>query len=498
MSANEPPAELDRYQAVVEFLRLQGPEGTYFEFKSNLSEPDKIGRYISGLANSAALCDQEYGYLIWGIDDKTHEISGTSFDHEVIKKGNQSLEPWLSSMLKPVPSFTFHYPEIDGKRVAVLEIGAASLNPVTFHNIAYIRIGSHLKKLHDHPSDETNLYRKLDQIPFEYRHAKSNLDANQVFRCLDTEKYYDLQGLASQDDSGLIIEHLAQDRIVDQEKGGTYAVTNLGGLLFARDLREFPTLERRAPRVIKYKGVNKINAEREQVSWRGYASGFEDLLDLIEGWVPTNEHIESALRIEASEYPVVALRELVANALIHQDFTVGGSGPMIEIYDDRIEMTNPGRPLVEPSRFVDAPPKSRNEKLAAMMRRARICEERGSGWDRIALAIEFHQLPAPEIRVPEDNTVVMLSSPRKLSEMDDEEKIRAVYLHACLQQVSNQTTTNRTIRKRFGLTDKQSSKASAILKLALDAERIVPRDPNAGRKNMEYIPHWAANSRALI
>ena len=132
------------------------------------------------------------------------------------------------------------------------------------------------------------------------------------------------------------------------------------------------------------------------------------------------------------------------------------------------------------------------------MRRARTCEERGSGRDRIASIIELYRLPAPKISLHEDNTVVTLSPPWQLSDMDNEEKVRAVYLHACLRQVSNQTTTNRTIREHFKLTDKESAKASATLKLALEAGKIVPKDPNAGHKPMEYLPYWAAAPRPLI
>ncbi len=58
---------------------------------------------------------------------------------------------------------------------------------------------------------------------------------------------------------------------------------------------------------------------------------------------------------------------------------------MVEIFDDRIEITNPGEPLVDTQRFIDTPPKSRNETLASMMRRFRICEERGSGIDSEAV-----------------------------------------------------------------------------------------------------------------
>ena len=82
----------------------------------------------------------------------------------------------------------------------------------------------------------------------------------------------------------------------------------------------------------------------------------------------------------------IFLRELVANALIHQDFFIGGTGPMVEVFADRMEITNPGAPLVEPERFLDTPPRSRNEILASMMRRVGVCEERGSGIDKVVLS----------------------------------------------------------------------------------------------------------------
>lgn len=498
MAVNASTESMNQYESIINRLRNAPYEGTWYEFKSNLQDPTKIGEYLSALANSAALSDEEFGYLVWGIDDSNHEVIGTTFDHEKVRKGNQALEPWLAQMLDPVPTYSFHYLEIDRQKVALLQVSAAYSNPVTFANIPYIRIGSHVKKLHDHPAEERTLHRKLDRIPFEYRYAKSGLELGDALSHLDINSYYSLQGIAPQTDQEAIRLHLETDKLIVREASGSFAITNLGAILFANNLKLFPDLERKAPRVIKYKGINKINAEKEQVGARGYASGFEGLLDFIRGLLPTNEHIESALRIETSEYPTVAIRELVANALIHQDFTITGTCPMIEIYDDRLEISNAGNPLIHPSRFVDAPPRSRNEKLAAMMRRAHICEERGSGWDRIASAIEFYQLPAPKISLPEDNTVVTLSSPRQLSDMDNEEKIRAVYLHACLRQVSNRTTTNRTVRERFKLTDKESAKASAILKLALEDGKIVPKDPNAGRKKMEYLPYWAAASKSLI
>jgi len=106
-------------------------------------------------------------------------------------------------------------------------------------------------------------------------------------------------------------------------------------------------------------------------------------------------------------YPEIAIRELVANALIHQDFTIRGTGPMIEIFSDRMEITNPGIPLIDTLRFIDEPPQSRNEALASFMRRVNICEEQGSGIDKIILQVKMFQLPAPDFIVTSKHTKSM-------------------------------------------------------------------------------------------
>jgi predicted HTH transcriptional regulator len=112
-----------------------------------------------------------------------------------------------------------------------------------------------------------------------------------------------------------------------------------------------------------------VEGLREQVGTKGYATGFEGVVRYINEQLPSNEVLGQAFRREFRMYPEVAIRELVANALIHQDFTVTGDGPKIEIFSDRVEITNPGRPLIDTLRFVDEPPQSRNEALASLMRR---------------------------------------------------------------------------------------------------------------------------------
>src|ERR1035438_737625 len=113
-------------------------------------------------------------------------------------------------------------------------------------------------------------------------------------------------------------------------------------------------------------------------------------------------------------YPEIAIRELVANAIIHQDFRLHGVSPLVEIFSDRIEITNPGQPLISTLRFIDEPPQSRNEVLAALMRRLNICEERGSGIDKVISQAELFQLPAPEFLSYENHTKAVMFAHRKL------------------------------------------------------------------------------------
>ena len=115
--------------------------------------------------------------------------------------------------------------------------------------------------------------------------------------------------------------------------------------------------------------------KKENTEINGYAVGFENVMKYIEALIPTEEVILDAKRDKKTAYPLLALREAVANALIHQDLSISGTGPVVEIIDNRIEITNAGIPLVNIDRIIDNPPKSRNEKLASLMRRLKMCEE---------------------------------------------------------------------------------------------------------------------------
>lgn len=190
-------------------------------------------------------------------------------------------------------------------------------------------------------------------------------------------------------------------------------------------------------------------------------------------------------------YPELAIRELVANALIHQDLAVTGAGPMVEIFSNRMEIINPGQPLMAPERLLDHPPRSRNEALASLMRRVGICEERGSGVDKVVLQTEVFQLPAPAFEIVGDSMRSTLFASVPLLKMSGADRTRAVYLHACLRYVQREFVTNTSVRERFGIEARNSAAASRLLREALQANAIKLADPEAALKLRRYVPSWA-------
>jgi ATP-dependent DNA helicase RecG len=287
-----------------------------------------------------------------------------------------------------------------------------------------------------------------------------------------------------------VLDRFERERLIIRH-GDHWSVTNLGAILLAKRLDEFSDLARKAPRVIVYEGTSKMKTRLDKPGTKGYAVGFEGLIEFVNGQIPANEVIETALRREVKMFPEIAIRELVANALIHQDFMESGSSVMIEIYSDRVEIANPGKPFIPPERFIDEY-QSRNERLADLMRRMGICEEKGSGVDKVIHAAEVYQLPAPDFRVGERHTKAILFSHKEFEEMDRNDRIRACYQHCCLRYVMNQKMTNQGLRERFKLPEKKTESVSRVIRDAMEAEIIKLADPTiTSLRYRSYVPFWA-------
>lgn len=464
-------------------------ENEWVEFKQNFHSEDEIGERISAIANSACIDNKACGYLVYGVDDKTHEIIGTTFKPSQKMVGNNELENWLIQNLTPHIDFRIYEFQCDGKDIAIFEIPAAENEPVDYKKVPYIRVGSITRKLSEFPNKERKIWNNV-KYNFETAIALGGCSAADVIKLIDTQAYFDMMELPYPTSQNGVIERLIMDGlIVDKEDG--ISITNLGGILFAKNLHDFKNLERKIVRVVQYKGNNKIETILDEEFPQGYAVGFKTLVKFINDLLPRNEVIGEALRRNVRMYPQLAIRELVANSIIHQDFKISGTSTIIEIYNDRIEFTNAGAPLIDTIRFIDEY-RSRNEKMASLMRRLKICEEKGSGIDKVIFQCEFYQLPAPYFVSNEVHTKVILYAHKQLREMDRNDKIRAVYQHASLKWVSNDYMTNQTLRERFSIDDKNYSMASRLIKDALIAGVIKEADTDSkSKKYAKYLPYWA-------
>lgn len=283
-------------------------ETEWVEFKHNNEDPHLIGENISALSNSAALLGKQLGYLIWGVDNESHDLLGTTFKPSIARHKNQELENWL--LQKLIPKIDFHFYEfgLEQKYFCILEIPATNHTPVQFDGAEYIRIGSYNKKLQDFPAKERELWRTFDKIPFEQQMAAENLGVDSVLERLDYPSYFDLFKLPLPDNREGILNALAADRLIVKNDNAKWHISNLGAILFAKHLKDFPRLERKAIRVVLYKNNNRIQPVREIVGNKGYAVGFERLIEFINNLLPENEVLGQAIRQSASMFPVLAVR----------------------------------------------------------------------------------------------------------------------------------------------------------------------------------------------
>lgn len=270
-------------------LLAQPKELEWLEVKHNNERPEMIGESISALANAAALHGRDVAYMVWAIEDGTHSVVGTTFRPRATKKGNEELENWLMRSLHPQINFKIHEFAHDSHAVVLFEIPRAASAPVRFVADAFIRVGGLKKKLKDYPAKEADLWAVFARKPFEIGVAKADLAGDEVLSLLDFAGCFDLLKITLPTDSKGILQRLADEKLVESKPGGRYDITNMGAILFAKNLNAFDRLGRKAIRVIKYKGKGRTEAEREwrdPPSQKGYAAAYEAAVGFISSQLP--------------------------------------------------------------------------------------------------------------------------------------------------------------------------------------------------------------------
>ena len=463
-------------------------ESNEIDWKVSLSDrKERLSEHLMAFANHA-----NGGFLVFGVGDEDAHLEAISQEsvaeiaNTLANLGRDAVEPPLVIdhavvEFRGVPILLVHIPEQANK--------PAHRRGKSIEE-AWVRSGGTTRKASRHEVGALMLNSSAPR--WEELRASSLLSLEAAVEMLDLDTIAKLlqRPLPAEMDG---LAHWLVDEGVLTPDGRGYYVTNFGAIAAARKLEQFPNLERKRIRVIRYRGTNKVETIDELAGQRGYAVGFEGLIAYLKRLLPHSEVIQQSLRAEVSVYPEIALRELIANALIHQDFSITGAGPMVEVFDDRIEFTNPGSllPGKRPDRLIGTTPESRNELLASAFRRYRICEERGTGFQKVVQSVELFGLP-PIVFTPMENSFrVTLYAPRKFADMAQGERIEACYQHAVLQYLSSQTLTNTTLRERFKLHEKQRNQITNLIGDAVAAGRIKRKDAGSGNKFAEYLPYWA-------
>jgi ATP-dependent DNA helicase RecG len=464
--------------AQIDIWRSAQSETPNLEFKEarNQYDSEKLFEYCVAIANEGG------GYLLLGISNEPPRPVVGTFAFRDLQKMEEKI---FSNIGFRVDMEEIAHP---GGRVLVCHIPSRPRGTAYHRNGAYLmRCGESLR-----PMSEDQLRQVFSEgMPswLEEFTAKS-LDSNEIAASLDLDTYFSLAGIPSPSEQRLALDRFVMEGLLT-ETGGKYSVPRITALLFAKNLEAYSELARKAVRVIVYNGTDKLNTKLERTGTRGYAVGFRGMVRFIGEQLPQNQVIEDAIRREMKLVPDDVIRELIANALVHQDFDLHGTSVMIEVYTDRLEITNPGSPQIPTDRFIDAC-QSRNERLGMVMRKLRICEEKGSGIDRVVKIAELLQLNAPDFRAGHRTTTVVISGPKEFDDMSRDDRVRACYQHCVLRYVRLEQMTNQTLRERFKLPESKTTIISQTIAAAVDAG-LIKQDIKAGgsRKFARYIPQWA-------
>jgi len=453
------------------------------DWKSGLSDKtERLAQHLSAFSNMKG-----GGILVYGVhnDGSCFDMTKEEIDKTVQTLGNIAQNNLVYSI--PIEHSVM---EFEGHALLFIYIPEQTDKPVHLRGkdiyASYHRSAGQTVKMSR--NQVKALIAASQGITFEQQIARDNLSKEDVLKYLNYNALYRILDKNIPQSTDAIIERLS-DYHLCSFTGQTWNITNLGAILFANELQDFPNMEGHEVIVRKYVGTNNRQQEFEQHGAYGYAVGFEGLIDFI--MRNTGSEKIDVKRESIPTYPRVAIREFVANALVHQDFGITGMPVTIEIFSNRLSITNAGAPLNDINRLIDLPPQSRNEQLAQMMFTLGICERRGSGIDRAIAAVEKMYLPPVKFTKSEQHTRVFMYPQKSLKEMTKQEKISACYQHACLMYEDGEKINNQSVRERFELSKNDSSVASRIISDTMDARLIKPADiETASKKYMTYIPFY--------
>ena len=358
---------MDKLEQKINELRAYPAEEEWFEFKDNWYNETGIAEYISALSNVAAMHGEENAYLVWGVHNDTHELTGTSFTFHRDVKG-EPLEHYLARRITPDIGFSFRELMINEKRVVVLIIPAAKNIPTAFNNIRYLRIGSSKVNLNKYPERESQLFDIL----------RNGLPAIESVEAFDQELTF-RKLMMYYEDKGIVLNRKTFEKNLGLlTKDGKY---NMLAQILSDD-SQIPI------RVSIFRGTDKASM---LYSVREFGNNcllnsldkvleYGDVLNIMQA-------DEKDRLVERKEVPLFdqnAFREAIINAFVHNAW-VDGNAPMITVYSDRIEILSRGRlaPKQTLTGFYLGESVPVNRKLSDIFLQLHISERSGRGVPQI-------------------------------------------------------------------------------------------------------------------
>lgn len=473
---------------LVKSLRPIPQELNEIDWKQGLTnKKERLRKHLSSFANLPG-----GGFLIYGVDDDGQIIG-------IEDKESRNIADTLANMartsVEPQVTIKFITFSFYGKSLLGVYIEESFEKPVHIKNKgierSYIRAGGQSRQM-----SRDELRRSIiTSRSIRFGEIPAALSQDVLHRW---ENYFDFSSVIKRTIPAGIVDKEALNKYLTSlsllyQVENSYAPTNLAVACCARDFSKLHSYEKFSIRMVEYSGNTKISAKRDITVKTGYSLGLDNIVETIMSWVPYNEIIEGATRVTYPAIPKIAVREVIANAIIHRDYTKTDSEIMIELYSDRLEVTNPGGLLPELSvdRLIDHPSRTRNEVLADLMRKMNFCEERGSGIDKAVISVEASGLPPISFMDGGGYFRVCIFSAKDYDSLDKEERIRAVYQHTCLNAVIQRKTTTRTIRERFKLSSDQRDKIYELIDDAIKVGKIkLANTESNSRRDHYYLPYW--------
>ena len=327
----------------------------------------------------------------------------------------------------------------------------------------------------------------------------SALSGSEVLELLNTEAYIRLSRMEIADNKEDQLRYLEKLGLI-KKAGSTYQIPLFSVYLLARNLSDFNRLAGKRVRIVSYDSNDNLctvicDKEFKDGIVEAFASVFKEVVRLI----PRHEKIDSGSGRRLIEFsiPQAVIREVLSNAFAHQDLSSEEDGIVIEIFKNRVEITNSGKPVLDQLHFLDGAPTIKNKRVFTEMKNLGLVDGQGYGWRKIVKELESRSLPAPEIKIRKNSITVTIWFEKPLKLLSLDQRNWTVYLHTVLRYLLNEPANNASLRQRLNLPESKSSTVSKLFRQAAEGGLVKPFDQHSSNKTKKYVPAWSQDSSRI-